>query len=402
MPAASAGDPVQHRSGPVRVAPRPRNRTRARRVASPVAGSAQTLARVDEVLARTLDKLSRWDVDALLPSPEEADPAATRNGRAGQVRVDLVEMLRERLGGGGKRLRPVFAHWGWVATDGPGQPGTDQVLAAIGAALELLHLFALVQDDVMDRSDTRRGSPTVHVAAADLHRRRGGLGDPLLFGDTVATLLGDLALAEATLLVADAPEPVRSLWQLMTVELVHGQLWDVTQAASRHRPLRVSSAIARLKTGRYTVTRPLQLGALVAGADPQLVAQLGRYGDLVGDAFALRDDILGVWGDPVTTGKPAGDDLRSAKPTVLLALGAECAPPAGRELIDRCTEGTLDDTGVAQLRQALVDWGVLAQVEAMIDRLVAEAGQRLAVLPVRQSAREALDQLAALAAWRQS
>lgn len=96
----------------------------------------------------------------------------------------------------------------------------------------------------------------------------------------------------------------------MTVELVHGQLWDITQTASRERRLAVSEAIARLKTGRYTVTRPLQLGALIAGAAPGLVADLGRYGDLVGDAFAIRDDILGVWGDPQVTGKPAGDDLR--------------------------------------------------------------------------------------------
>ena len=112
------------------------------------------------------------------------------------------------------------------------------------------------------------------------------------------------------MLVAAAPAAVRELWRHMVVELVHGQLWDLTQAASRERRIEVSTVIARLKTGRYTVTRPLQLGALVAGADPQLVAQLGSFGDRVGDAFEIRDDILGVWGDPAATGKPAGDDLR--------------------------------------------------------------------------------------------
>ena len=278
-------------------------------------------------------------------------------------------------------------------------PGAANI-AEFDAALELLHLFALVQDDVMDRSDQRRGMPTLHVTAGHRHRDHHGLGDPQLFGDSVATLLGDLALAEASMLVAPSPEPVRDLWTLMTVELVHGQLWDITQTASRERRLAVSEAIARLKTGRYTVTRPLQLGALIAGAAPGLVADLGRYGDLVGDAFAIRDDILGVWGDPQVTGKPAGDDLRSAKPTVLLALAAEQVPPAGRTLLARCSAGLLDDAGVDALRESLLAWGVREAAETMIDELVGSADALLDALPIHPEGADALRTVAATAAWR--
>jgi len=342
--------------------------------------------RLDEVIAR----LRRWDVDGLLPPVPLSGPLA----------VDLVGELATRLASGGKRLRPVFAIWGWIGAGGRDRPDTHPRLVDVAAALELLHLFALVQDDVMDRSDQRRGMPTLHVTAGHRHRDHHGLGDPQLFGDSVATLLGDLALAEASMLVAPSPEPVRDLWTLMTVELVHGQLWDITQTASRERRLAVSEAIARLKTGRYTVTRPLQLGALIAGAAPGLVADLGRYGDLVGDAFAIRDDILGVWGDPQVTGKPAGDDLRSAKPTVLLALAAEQVPPAGRTLLARCSAGLLDDAGVDALRESLLAWGVREAAETMIDELVGSADALLDALPIHPEGADALRTVAATAAWR--
>ena len=207
----------------------------------------------------------------------------------------------------------------------------------MAAALELLHLFALIQDDVMDRSDSRRGRTTLHVSAAQRHLTSGGLGDPVLFGDSVATLVSDLALSEASLLVAPCAPDVRAAWRLMAVELVEGQLLDLTHTAGRRRDVETSRRIARFKSSRYTISRPVQLGALVGGADPALVRGLIGWGDLVGDAFAVRDDLLGVWGDPVRTGKPAGDDLRSGKPTVLSwaaellpAAPGRCSPPATR------------------------------------------------------------------------
>lgn len=350
-----------------------------------------SLALVRAALDGLIERLRGWDIDQLLPQPHP-----------GEIAHDLLSELATRLTAGGKQLRPTFAIWGWVAAGGQRAPETHAQLIDVGAALELLHLFALVQDDVMDRSDHRRGMPTLHVTAAERHRATNALGDPVLFGDSVATLLGDLALAEASLLVAPAPTPVRELWRLMTVELVHGQLWDITQTASRERRLEVSAAIARLKTGRYTVARPLQLGALTAGASDDLVAGLGRWGDLVGDAFAIRDDVLGVWGDPATTGKPAGDDLRWAKPTVLLACAADRAPESGRDLMARCNAGRLDDAAVADLSDRLVDWGVRDLAETMIQDAVSAADALLDTLTVEPTAASALRALAATAAWRSS
>lgn len=319
---------------------------------------------------------------------------------AGPLGVDLVGELAERVRNHGKRLRPVLAHWGWQL--GGGDDATAADLVRVAAGLELLHLFALVQDDVMDRSETRRGRPTLHVAAARRHAEVGGLGDPALFGDSVATLVADLALSEATLLVAPTAPPVLRAWRLMTVELVEGQLLDVTHTAGRRRDLGTSQRIARFKSGRYTITRPLQLGALVAGADHDLVERLLAWGDLVGDAFAVRDDVLGVWGDPARTGKPAGDDLRSGKPTVLLCWAEELLPAPARGLLEACDAGTLDDSGVADLQAAMVSAGVLDRAEARIAGLVDRAHEALDHLGAPPDAVRALRDLADGIAWRTS
>jgi geranylgeranyl diphosphate synthase type I len=292
----------------------------------------------------------------------------------------------------------VLAHWGWAVAGGP--PDTHAQLVRVAAALELLHLFALIQDDVMDRSASRRGLPTLHVVAAERHRDERGLGDAALFGDSVATLVSDLALSEASLLVADTAPAVRASWRLMAVELVEGQLLDVTHTAGRRRDLPTSLRIARFKSGRYTITRPLQLGALVAGADPQLVRRLVTWGDLVGDAFAVRDDVLGVWGDPARTGKPAGDDLRSGKPTVLLTWAEELLPPEARPLLVACDAGALDDAGVDALQRAMVDAGVRERAEQTIADLVGRAHRALDDLDVDPEAHLALRELADAVAWR--
>jgi len=345
---------------------------------------------MDRLLSGVFDELRRWDEEVSL----DGIPGSSR-----ALRIDLVDELAGRTANHGKRIRPVVAHWGWVAAGGS-QTGAHERLVRLAAAMELLHLFALVQDDFMDRSDERRGAPTMHLVAHRLHRQADALGDPALFGDSVATLLGDLALSEATLLIADAAAPVRALWRRMTVELVQGQLLDVTQAASRQREMAAARRIARLKSGRYTITRPLQLGALTAGAPASLVARLERYGDLLGEAFAVRDDILGVWGDPARTGKPAGDDLRSAKPTVLLALAHRRIRDEQRPLLDRCDAGTLDDAGVEALQQALVDCGVRDIAERLVQNLIARAGDVLHELPIDSAAVPGLQQLADAIAWR--
>ncbi|WP_345202164.1 polyprenyl synthetase family protein [Fodinibacter luteus] len=351
-----------------------------------------TLTQADALLESTFLELS----EALDLAASDAPGRAAHD--PGPLGVDLVGELAERSRNHGKRLRPMLAHWGWVVAGG--DAGTHHHVVRVAAALELLHLFALIQDDVMDRSDSRRGRPTLHVVAAGRHREAQGLGDDCLFGDSVATLVSDLALSEASLLVAPTPAPVRAAWRLMAVELVEGQLLDVTHTAGRRRDHATSRRIARLKSGRYTITRPLQLGALVAGADADVVHRLLTWGDLVGDAFAVRDDVLGVWGDPARTGKPAGDDLRAGKPTVLLSWAAELLPECDRPLLAACDAGELDDAGVEALQHAMVVAGVRERAEQAVASLVDRAHRALDDLAPEPAADAALRGLADAIAWR--
>jgi geranylgeranyl diphosphate synthase type I len=354
----------------------------------------ETIARADALLEETLRELT----SALARAASDGDPADRRDAEPGRLAVDLTGELAARSRHHGKRLRPMLAHWGWAVAGGPEHTHHD--LARVAAALELLQLFALVQDDVMDRSDSRRGLPTLHVTASTSHRDAGGVGDPERFGDSVALLVSDLALSEASLLVAPTAPEVRTAWRVMAVELVEGQLLDVTHTADRRRDLATSRRIARFKSGRYTVSRPLQLGALVAGADTDLVRRLVAWGDLVGDAFALRDDVLGVWGDPARTGKPAGDDLRSGKPTALLVWAGELLPDADRPLLAACDAGTLGDEGVEALQRAMTAAGVRERAEAAIADAAARALARLDDLGVDDESGAALRSLVESIAWR--
>lgn len=378
-------------------------------VASPHPPPADTLAATDRLLSRLVDELASTVAgvldegvlgDVALDGTLDDGPTEALGPDRSPLDWDLVGELDLALRRRGKRIRPTVAHWGWVAAGGPARPGTQGVLTRVCAALDLLHLFALVQDDVMDRSATRRGAPTLHRVAAERHTRAGGLGDPALFGDSVAMLLSDLALSEATLLLADAPAPLREAWRRMAVELVQGQLLDVTHTAMRRRDPRGAWAVARLKSGRYTVTRPLQLGAISAGTDARTLDRLGRWGDLVGEAFALRDDLLGVWGNPGVTGKPAGDDLLVGKPTVLLAWAAEMLPPEAHPLLERCDRSELDPAGVAALQTAMVEAGVRERADETLVSLLAEADRALDAIGLPPAARRGLAGLADQVAWR--
>ncbi|MCW3839467.1 polyprenyl synthetase family protein [Micromonospora yasonensis] len=345
---------------------------------------------VDETLAAFLAA----EVDSLT----EIDPAM--GGFAATARDCVLA--------GGKRVRPTFAYWGWRGVVG-GAELLSPVLPAL-AALELLHTFALVHDDVMDASDTRRGLPTVHRAAAAWHRAAGHAGDSDRYGEAVAVLIGDLCMVWADRLLAHANVPparlleVRRCYDQMRVETVAGQFLDVlgeNDAAnwSVERALRV----ARYKTASYTVQRPLLFGACLAGADADspLVAAYTRYGLAVGEAFQLRDDLLGVYGDPATTGKPAGDDLRTGKPTVLLMLARQRATPAQRRVLDRA--GTVTASGeVARLAELVRDTGAVSRVERMISERVAEALAALDTASIDGTARTALTDLATAATARRT
>lgn len=351
-------------------------------------GADWMLAEADAVLAAICDDLAaEWQTRS--PEPVDILPE------------DFPRMLQGRLTGSGKRLRPVMCHWGWVSTGGADTGSGQDDLVRTAAALELLHLFALVHDDVMDRSDSRRGQPTAHVEAGTAHAAAEALGDPSVFGDGVAILLGDLALSEAAVLIADTPAAVRTLWREMLRELVHGQLLDLTAAAARRRDLTMARRVARLKSGAYTIQRPLQLGALIAGADPVMSEALTHFGGHLGEAFALRDDVLGVWGDPVATGKPVGDDLVSGKPTVVLAAARRRLPPD--EFARYLGPGaSLDETQVPALQRLLVDHGVLHDVEQRISTSVDAALACLEGAGLRRDGVEGLTAMADLIAWRQS
>ncbi len=321
-------------------------------------------------------------------------------GPLAQEPGDLPGWLRSLLLGGGKRLRPRMCHWGFVASGGVVGGARHADVVRVAAALETLHLFALVHDDVMDGSEARRGAPAAHVVAARRHRETGAHGDPQRFGENLAVLLGDLAHSEADRLVSSLPSVMRDYWYELTLELIVGQRADLTGAAARRVDLAHADAVARLKSGAYTIGRPLQLGALAAGATPQQRDALERYGTHVGRAFAWRDDVLGVWGDPALTGKPAGDDLREGKTTLIWVLGSERLTGVAAEALVRVGTDGARDEDVALLQDALESAGVRAEVE---DRIRAETERAEAALqdsPLTPEGVAGLGALAHAVSWR--
>jgi geranylgeranyl diphosphate synthase type I len=354
-------------------------------------GDSATVAAVEALIAETLGTLrARW-----------VELAANVVPRPGVLHTDSVlDLLYGMVNSGGKRFRPRMAHWGWVAAGGANDLRGYPDLVRVGAALELLHVFALIHDDVMDASETRRGQPSVHASARRQHIGVRGLGDPRRYGENVAILAGDLAHSEAGLLVAGLPRPMQELWRTLAIELMMGQGRDLVGAANGRRDLEHAREVARAKSGAYTVWRPLQLGAAAAGAGSATLSALERYGVAVGEAFALRDDILGVLGDPAATGKPVGDDLVAGKPTVLLALATQRFAPSWRLALAGAGSGNVCAADVAALQAELVRSGVIADVEAMIRDAVAAAFLALEDPAIDRSAAVGLEALARRVAWR--
>jgi geranylgeranyl diphosphate synthase, type I len=323
---------------------------------------------------------------------EVTDPALGRFART----------ARDCVLAGGKRLRPTFAYWGWRGVADP-DVTTRKVLPAL-AALELLHTFALIHDDVMDRSATRRGRPTAHEVLAADHAAAGHRGDPARFGTSGAVLLGDLCLVWADRLLACADVPPETLlaarrcYDQMRIEAVAGQYLDVLgEADARGWSVERALRVARLKTASYTVARPMLLGAALAqGLADGIDRAYTAYGTAVGEAFQLCDDLLGVYGDPVVTGKPAGDDLRTGKPTALLLLARERATDRQRAELDRC------DADVARLAEIVADTGAVKIIESMVDERVDAAVAVLLGAPIDATARDALTTLAVSATHRPS
>ncbi len=305
--------------------------------------------------------------------------------------------LRDLVAAGGKRLRPAFCYSAFV---GAGGDPDDSRIVDVGAALELLHTFALVHDDVMDGSDTRRGTDAVHRRFMRAHDGASWRGEPRRFGEGIAILVGDFACTYADILMRPAPPSALDVYDELRVELCVGQSLDLLGTALRSTDVDAARRIATYKSAKYTVERPLHLGAALAGRSDELAAPLSAVGLPLGEAFQLRDDLLGVYGEEAATGKPVGDDLREGKPTPLLAIASARAPADARELLARVGSGDLEDTEIKALQELFVASGAVAEIEATIDRLVERATIALATAPLCSDARELLLGLAHYVAWR--
>ena len=327
----------------------------------------------------------------------------------GEDYAGLIAALQEFVLRGGKRLRPAFAYWGYrSAAPDPRSPVDDPVLRLF-AALELLHACALVHDDVIDDSATRRGMPTAHVFFAALHRERGWRGSADQFGRSAAILLGDLSLVWADDLIARSEmdaggrRRVHQVWAQIRTEVLGGQYLDIVAESSGADSIASAMTVNTYKTASYTVSRPLQMGVAAAADRPDLQEIFYRLGTDLGVAFQLRDDVLGVFGDPAVTGKPSGDDLRSGKRTVLLAEAVERADrsdPAAARLLRSRVGTDLTDDGVRELCSVIESVGALAAVEDRIAALTDRALAALRQAPINDSARIGLTELAGLAAHR--
>jgi geranylgeranyl diphosphate synthase type I len=305
--------------------------------------------------------------------------------------------LRDLVLAGGKRLRPAFCHWAYV---GAGGAPTDAAVVDAGAALELLHTFALVHDDVMDGSDLRRGLPAIHAGAITRHVARDWRGEARRYGEGTAILVGDLAFVYADMLFREPDPSARALFDELRVELCVGQYLDLVGTASGSRDREQAARIERYKSGKYTVERPLHLGAALAGRLDDLRESLSAVGLPLGAAFQLRDDLLGAFGDVAVTGKPVGDDLREGKLTPLVAVATERADGAGRALLARVGHHDLTSDEVVALQALLVDTGARDEIERAIEAFVDEALAALRAAPLSGEARDALEELGTYVAWR--
>jgi geranylgeranyl diphosphate synthase type I len=316
--------------------------------------------------------------------------------------LPLVESL-EGLLAGGKRLRPAFAYWGFRAAGGQ---DSDAVVRAC-ASLEFLQACALIHDDVMDASDTRRGKPAVHKQFEATHVSNNWNGSAKLFGEGAAILVGDLALswADEMLLTSGLSNEqllrAKSVYDVMRTELMCGQYLDLLEQVRGDINLERAETVIRFKSAKYTIERPLHLGAAIAGASAELTEILSQYGLALGAAFQLRDDLLGVFGDSAITGKPAGDDLREGKQTMLIAFANSNASEADKKfLFDNLGSPSLTVELITELQTLLVSCGAQEFVENQISSYLKTSLASLDALSGDPEAKTALTELAILATKR--
>lgn len=320
----------------------------------------------------------------------------------GEPVLALLDSIGDLLAGG-KRLRAAFLYWGYRAFDGP----DSLALVRAASAMELFQAAALLHDDVMDNSDLRRGRPTAHRAFEAHHADAAWSGSSSNFGQAAATLAGDLCLNWCDELFAGSGLPehhldrARETFDLMRTQLMGGQYLDVLTSAqgwdhlTHHQRIDQCRRVIRFKSAKYSIEHPLLIGAHAVGVSAPAQQALSTYGLALGEAFQLRDDLLGVYGDPTATGKPAGDDLREGKRTVLVAVALHHAKEQDRVRITQALgnpELTLAE--VDDLRASLISSGAVAEVEGMIDEGIAAAHHALDSIPeMNDRGREALRSL---------
>jgi len=315
------------------------------------------------------------------------------------VAVSLEKFLLES----GKRLRPLFSYVGLI---GAGVIPSKELISAT-ASLELVHVCALIHDDVMDASDTRRGAPSIHKSFEKMHQDKKLVGLGSQFGVASAILIGDLALIWSAQMLHNAglsPEQLISVlpvYDEMRVELMAGQYLDVYEQALGTQSVERSMKVARYKSGKYTIERPLHFGAALAQAPSDLISAYSKYGIPLGEAFQLRDDLLGVFGDPSQTGKPSGDDLREGKRTALIAIALQRANTSQQKIItENLGDPGLTPSMISELQQVITDTGASSHIELMIEELTNASLTALNHDGISQEGKKYLTELAVLATNR--
>lgn len=366
-------------------------------------GRGRHQARIGAKYSRPVTPAIPWDPDGFRAAMQTVldDFVAAQTRQWASLGDDAARLMAAatRSVHGGKRFRAMFCLWGFRAVREVSST-EDAALLRAAAALELLHASALVHDDFMDASDTRRGHPTTHVAFADLHRRSGWPGDPDQYGAAAAVLLGDLLLSWADELMRGCGLPTDVVAEALRVfdatrsEVVLGQFLDVSLQARGKSDVDQAMQVVRYKSAKYSIERPLHVGAVLAGGNASMLDELSAFGLPLGAAFQLRDDLLGVFGDPAVTGKPAGDDLSEGKRTVLVALTLQrCSAPEAIAL-EGSLGRTLSADEVVELQGVIERSGAAAEVEKRIDRLTQQSLDALEAAPVTEAARAVLTDLA--------
>ncbi len=308
--------------------------------------------------------------------------------------LDLIDGIARLMTHGGKRLRPALVYYSYRALGGE----SDAAVLPLALATELLHTYLLIHDDIMDHSETRRGLPSAHASFRELHRTQGWRGDAAELGAAVAILLGDLAHTWAVEVFTQVPvegpraAELNRAFSAMCQEVIGGQYLELLVAARRDSALQAGEeellSVLRRKSGCYTAERPLQLGGILAGAEPGPLAALARYGGALGEAFQLQDDLLGMFGDPEKVGKPVGADLTEGKFTFLIFHALRSASPAERQALTAALgQPDLPVAEVTRVQRILESTGARAKVEAMVDERLSVARTALSGLDLKEPGR---------------